>query len=693
MSILSSWLPWLALGTGLLALLILVGLVWIVLREARTETSSSDRTRRNDDGPALTYQAASLRQSFAMARNLLRQRGFTRRRLHDIPWILALGRSGAGKTSIMAALRQRLNWADSADGPQVTGGGLDWWLFEQGVVLDVGGMVLAPPGGEAEGQRNFQRLLRLLRSHRSRRPLDGVLLVVPASELMDTDHHDRAVVRAAAWSRNLRQMQKSLGLDLPVYVLVTQCDRIPGFQGFWKHLPPHRRDEMFGWSSPHAPEARFSTGWVAEAFVSLRADLERAMVEMAADPRRTGDGTGLLAFPGGFAALEQPLAEFLERIFQPDAWPGHFCLRGLWFTGSLEEDDRPHPILLRHFFEEKLFAERGLAVPVARVLASRKLAVRAAQGAFAASALVLGGGAVLDHMRIAEEVQSLTPALHQMAEARPDPGLLEVKAPSLTSVFLPTSLLSSIDENLHAMIEGHIGGAYARLARRFSEMLAGRFPFAPPDAGEDVAPDTLRAFFHDHSVILDALAEADLLPEQKQFVRNLASARDFFAGLLGEDDGSAWVLGIDFPAPQEAGPVTEWSLHIGPRRLSSQGDERQGQWRPGEAVAVTLHWAEDAQERPLTVPGGPLVEEDTVRFAAEGSWALLRLAARHGFSTSPERRDEVEQRLLRFDIPVTGSGDPAVLFLRLSVGPAGAAQFQPFPDFPHAAPVPGKMKG
>src|SRR6185312_14955142 len=101
----------------------------------------------------------------------------------------------------------------------------------------------------------------------------------------------------------LQQLSLGLGLQLPVYVVVTQCDQVPGFSAFGRDQTSERRREMLGWSSPYALNTTFSAEWVDEAIgvVSRRVqDLEFASWSDDSEP---SDSDDLLAFPSWLAAL------------------------------------------------------------------------------------------------------------------------------------------------------------------------------------------------------------------------------------------------------------------------------------------------------------------------------------------------------------------------------------------------------
>ncbi len=71
-------------------------------------------------------------------------------------------------------------------------------------------------------------LLDLLRTHRRRRPINGILLAISLSDLLVRDENERKRHIEAIRTR-IQELTKSFGMQIPVYLLITKCDLIPGF--------------------------------------------------------------------------------------------------------------------------------------------------------------------------------------------------------------------------------------------------------------------------------------------------------------------------------------------------------------------------------------------------------------------------------------------------------------------------------
>ncbi|BDU73722.1 type VI secretion protein IcmF/TssM N-terminal domain-containing protein [Mesoterricola silvestris] len=248
--------------------------------------------------------------------------------LYVLPWYLVIGESGAGKTSAIArsGLSSILG-ERRRGGPIASTRNCDWWFFEQAIVLDTAGRYTIPID-ETLDREEWKRFLTLLARYRRREPINGVVVVVPADQLLACDgpklREDALDIR-----RRLDHVMRSLGTKAPVYLLVTKMDKVLGMTAFARALGP-RAAQAMGYTN----EAK-EPGWegvldrtletVGRRLAELRFDLVRE------DPEA---GPGLLLFPTEFAKLRAGLALFLGSLFQETAYLETPLLRGVHFSSA-----------------------------------------------------------------------------------------------------------------------------------------------------------------------------------------------------------------------------------------------------------------------------------------------------------------------------------------------------------------------
>ena len=480
---LNEWQGWLLAGAFLVALLLGVYLYRVLRRGRAGERADAIAQAPAGTGPAAgpADLARSFRAALATLHRYVPERDFRYR----IPWVLWLGEPGSGKTTALAAARLERPFADTPEDPLSAKAGCRWNFFDQGVALDVAGSYFAASDGLPADEAGWKTLLRLLRRHRGARPIDGVVLTIPAHLLQGRETRQRAAARGEEAFARLRDLQRVLGVRFPVYVLVTRCDSIRGWESLASALPARVRDQIFGWSSPNSADAAFSASWLDEAYDEVGAQLYRAQAEVLGE---SSSPDLLFQFPEELRATLPLLGVYLNEVFKQSVYHGSFSLRGVYFTGEAEPLARPEgatgdtayerrmPVFLRDLLGEKVFAERGLvhAIPGARMARDRVVVL--SQAAILALLLLGLPGLAWSYRRIHREGDRLRAELAAIAtELRPlsETGagsrrdvrvsaLMDKMAALETgrfwSLHMPTSLLSPVRRELTDALAGTVGG-------------------------------------------------------------------------------------------------------------------------------------------------------------------------------------------------------------------------------------------
>ncbi|MFH0844235.1 MAG: type VI secretion protein IcmF/TssM N-terminal domain-containing protein, partial [Pseudomonadota bacterium] len=456
----------------------------IDLDQVPEEAEGKDETRAE----RLRFPVLNLRRSFTKAIGLLRANVSGRGYRYRIPWFLMMGEAGAGKTTALdntgtnlaigKALVERLRGTQACN----------WWFFDKGVVLDVAGDMVLREDGKTSDEKTWRTLLRLLQKYRPERPIDGVILTIPCRDLLGSEEQavrvlDKAVQKASVLYEKLWDIQRKLGLRFPLYILVTKCDLIGGFQSFSRAIPERLRTHIFGWSAPFAVDTSYSADWVTEAFRTLNKELYQTQMGAFTEGVDPQESDGLFLFPAHFKAIAEPLQAYLDRIFRESAYHESFILRGLYFCGDSGTDPfettRKRPSFLKDLFERKIFPEFGLARPVMKQFISRNRAVLVAQGLALFIALFWGLGLWWSCRSIQEDKKRLIPVLENIDNdlriikdrRRIDPaffhkesrnlleGMGRTRLSDLNYFFIPSSWFADIKTN----IEDAVAIAYDKI--------------------------------------------------------------------------------------------------------------------------------------------------------------------------------------------------------------------------------------
>ncbi len=502
------------IGTLIFTALILLGALWLLLKRSKQKAKDGEGEKDKRDAQALDalepfqlepddLPLLPLKSSFRHALKLLKAHVSGRDWRYAIPWYLLIGPEDAGKSTLISSTELNLPVGAPAEDWEDVRPACKWWFFDHGVVLDIAGQLVRGHHGRASNRKGWSQLLRLLDHHRPRRPIDGVVLTIPLDDLLDQQGRPRTVddvvQRAEALYKKLWQAQSQLGLAFPVYVVITKADRLTGFKPFVSELPHAMHGDILGWSCPYSFETEFRHSWVDEAIDRIEGSVRATQMEIFADREAIADAEGLFQLPAEIEKLRDPLDHAMHALFKASSYHEAFSLRGIYLTGDGGQPRpaglRPMPVLpgvysgpkeeirpafLHDLFEEKIFPESGLARPAKRALLARNRTALTAQIATAAVVLFGGVGLAWDYASVTDGVDSVHPfieevhrdireekALRQAAlesgEARAHGsfdrgkalsllnGMSRVDADSFDSLFMPTSWVSTVDQDVVAV--------------------------------------------------------------------------------------------------------------------------------------------------------------------------------------------------------------------------------------------------
>ncbi len=269
---------------------------------------------------ASSAEAAQLREHFATALAEMRSARlgsrapwqFGRSRLHQLPWYVMLGAPGAGKTTALLNSGLHFPLADKLGRGPVKGIGgtrhCDWWFTDRAVFLDTAGRYTTHESDRVADANAWLSFLQLLLRTRPRRPLDGILVAVSVDDVLGF-RGEQLSAHAEMLRTRLDELQSALRTRLPVYVLLTKCDLLPGFLDWFGALPRKQRDQAWGFTLD-SNAANF-----ADSFDQLVDRLADALVERMQAERDGQRRARIYSLPGQLRALQEPLEELVRTAF------------------------------------------------------------------------------------------------------------------------------------------------------------------------------------------------------------------------------------------------------------------------------------------------------------------------------------------------------------------------------------------
>ncbi len=278
---------------------------------------------------------AEINQKFqGILNEMKRSKLGNRKFLRDMPWYMMIGPPGTGKTT---ALRQSgLHFPiDLSDDIKGVGGtrNCDWFFTEQAVLVDTAGRYVQQASDPEVDAAEWAGFLDMLKKHRGRRALNGVIVCMSMRELLGPEADLRAHGREVR--KRLGELRERLQIRLPVYLMVTKCDLIPGFEGFFADLSTRDREQV--WGATLATDARIDSVTIERENRALLGALEKRlgarMAEDAALPQRAE----IFRFPAQMERAEAPMKVLIDTVFGESRYEDSPWLRGFYFTSATQE--------------------------------------------------------------------------------------------------------------------------------------------------------------------------------------------------------------------------------------------------------------------------------------------------------------------------------------------------------------------
>ena len=297
-----------------------------------TELATPERPKVAQPGEA---NVAEINTKFAsvlteMKRSKLGGKKF----LRDMPWYVIIGPPGSGKTT---ALRQSgLHFPiDLSDDLKGVGGtrNCDWFFTEDAVLVDTAGRYVQQQSDPEIDSAEWLGFLDMLKKHRGKRALNGVILTLSLKELLAGEASVREHGREIR--KRLAELRERLQIQLPVYLMLTKVDLVPGFEAFFGTLPTKDREQVWGATLP--TDARIDRTSIEREVKALLANLETRLTSRMAEDVPLDQRAEVFRFPAQVERLEAPLKLLIDTVFGESRYEESPWLRGFYLTSATQE--------------------------------------------------------------------------------------------------------------------------------------------------------------------------------------------------------------------------------------------------------------------------------------------------------------------------------------------------------------------
>jgi len=321
---------------GIAAVAVLALAVWGARRysakRSEAEPLAPAETRAEADLDAVR---SAMLEAVGTIRNSRLGRASGARALYELPWYMVIGNPAAGKSSAIIQSGLQFPFADPK-AIQGVGGTrqCDWFFTAEGILLDTAGRYAV----QAVDREEWHGFLGLLKKHRPRAPVNGIVIAVSIAELRGDDT-ESVLQLARSLRQRVQDLIEKLEVFAPVYVMFTKADLVAGFADFFADAEAAERERPWGATMPFHQKAgcRDMLAFFEQSFDELCEGLREMGIALMGQRRRELVPAGVHTFPLEFAALRAPLKAFLATLFEDNPFQFRPLFRGYYFTSALQE--------------------------------------------------------------------------------------------------------------------------------------------------------------------------------------------------------------------------------------------------------------------------------------------------------------------------------------------------------------------
>ena len=304
--------------------------------------------------------------------------------VYSLPWYLLIGEPQSGKSTTLK--NSGLEFPVGGDGLSGSGGtrNCDWWFANEAVILDTAGRFTFQEEA-APDATEWSTFLKMLKKYRKECPINGVLVVIPATSLLE-DTPEEQDKKAANIRSKLMNLQRVLEIRFPVFIMVTKADRILGFSEFFSKLDPVDQRQLVGWSNPNGPDKPYALATFDEAYEEILTRVHKLRMKFTANEEIVQNVDRIFVFPEELRALRESLKRYFQGVFQETRYDDPFVFRGFYFSSGVQQGKpiaratremlgssaegivenleqifkRSRAFFIKDFYEKKVFPEQGL---------------------------------------------------------------------------------------------------------------------------------------------------------------------------------------------------------------------------------------------------------------------------------------------------------------------------------------------
>ncbi|MEO8777043.1 MAG: type VI secretion system protein [Rhodanobacter sp.] len=288
-----------------------------------------------------------------------------RQPLYRVPWMLFLGDVDASVNGVLQAAISVSPFPAPVAAPDAV---WQWWFFRSMIAIETRAGIVCDAAARTERGLWYQALMQLA-SERERLPLNGIVVCIGArSVLGDADALKETSMRLR---RLVDESMEHLQVQLPVYVLVTGLESLPGYAAFRAALPTEALTQALGWRLPENEIVSAGTSDKLDGLFAPMIDRLHALRLTALAAQHDVHGRrGVFEFVQSITQMQGGLRQLVGLLLENNPFQRTPRWRGMYFVGA-PTPQAPGGAFVADLFTRFLPTDQPLATPSLKGSAGR----------------------------------------------------------------------------------------------------------------------------------------------------------------------------------------------------------------------------------------------------------------------------------------------------------------------------------
>lgn len=259
--------------------------------------------------------------------------------IYQKPWFLLVGASGVGKTTsvLNSGLKFPIGTVENTSRLAGTQD-CDWFLTDDAVLIDTAGRFVEQDN-QSKNSDDWQELLHLLKRCRTKQPINGLVLMIGADDIIKNDEQ-YLENQLSEFRIRLQEVQNTFNISFPFYVVINKIDLIAGFGQYFNYLTEEDRNKVFGitldvLSDNSAEKINIITKKLDDIAESIELNIFNSVVY---NNQQNEPSDLALSFASEFADFTTHLKSYLKKLLNLSKYDAMLHLGGVYFTSSAQQE-------------------------------------------------------------------------------------------------------------------------------------------------------------------------------------------------------------------------------------------------------------------------------------------------------------------------------------------------------------------